>query len=55
MQISFQMALRKTGHSLAVTIPDEIVQGMNLKEGDTMLVSVSEKDEIVIKPKKGSK
>jgi AbrB family looped-hinge helix DNA binding protein len=51
MPISFQMTLRKTGHSLAVTIPDPIVQGLNLKEGDTMLVTLSEKDEIIIRKK----
>jgi putative addiction module antidote len=38
------MKLSKVGNSLRLTIPKPVVEGLGLKEGDTLILSVSDSE-----------
>ena len=50
MPITFKVKAVKIGNSIRMTIPKEIVEYLEIKEGDILLVSVTDK-QIVVKKK----
>jgi bifunctional DNA-binding transcriptional regulator/antitoxin component of YhaV-PrlF toxin-antitoxin module len=50
LPVVFKVKLGKTGHSLKVTLPRPIIDGFGWKEGDEILLLVSDND-IVLKKK----
>ncbi|MDG6988452.1 MAG: AbrB/MazE/SpoVT family DNA-binding domain-containing protein [Nitrososphaerota archaeon] len=53
MPLIFRVILGKTGNSLRVTLPRPIVEGFDWKEGDEIVLYVSE-GEITLKKGKGA-
>ena len=53
MPLVFRVTLGKTGNSLRVTLPKPIVEGFDWKEGDEIVIYVSE-GEITLKKGKGA-
>jgi len=51
MPITFKVKAVKIGNSIRMTIPKEIVEYLEIKEGDILLVSVTDK-QIIVKKKK---
>jgi putative addiction module antidote len=41
LPVQFKMKLSKVGNSLRVTIPKPVAEGLGWKEGDTLILSVS--------------
>ncbi|MDE1853600.1 MAG: AbrB/MazE/SpoVT family DNA-binding domain-containing protein [Thaumarchaeota archaeon] len=54
MPLIFRVVLGKTGNSLRVTLPRPIVEGFHWKEGDEIILSVTE-GEIVLRKGKDAK
>jgi AbrB family looped-hinge helix DNA binding protein len=54
MPVKFKMKLSKVGNSLRVTIPKPVVDGLELEEGDILVLSVSG-DEISVRKPGGRK
>ncbi len=54
MPLIFRVILGKTGNSLRVTLPRPIVEGFDWKEGDEIVLYVTE-GEIILKKGKDSK
>ena len=50
MPITFKVKAVKIGNSIRMTIPKEIVEYLEIKEGDILLVSVTDK-QIIVKKK----
>ena len=48
MPVVFKVKLGRTGHSLKVTLPRPIIEGYGWKEGDEIVLVVTDKD-IVLK------
>ena len=44
MPVVFRVKLGKTGHSLKVTLPRPIIDGFGWKEGDEIVLLVSEQE-----------
>jgi putative addiction module antidote len=44
MPIQFKMKLARVGNSLRVTIPKPVADGMRLREGDTLAISVTDSE-----------
>ncbi|MGP8069372.1 MAG: AbrB/MazE/SpoVT family DNA-binding domain-containing protein [Candidatus Bathyarchaeia archaeon] len=42
MPVQFKMKLAKVGNSLRVTIPKPVVEGLGLKGGDMLMLSVTD-------------
>jgi antitoxin component of MazEF toxin-antitoxin module len=53
MPVMFERKLFATSGSLRVNIPLEIVKALDLKEGDTALISLNDHQMILEKAKKG--
>lgn len=53
MPLIFRVILGKTGNSLRVTLPRPIVEGFDWKEGDEIVLSVTE-GEVVLKKGKSA-
>lgn len=51
--VVFRVILGKTGNSLRVTLPRPIVEGFNWKDGDEIVLYVSEGEIILRKGKSG--
>ena len=51
--VPFKIKVGKVGHSLRITIPKEIAEYLNIKEGDVVLVFVSNSEIVVKRQKKG--
>ena len=54
MPVKFKMKLAKVGNSLRLTIPKPVVDGLGLKEGEILILSVSD-DEIRVRRQGGGK
>jgi AbrB family looped-hinge helix DNA binding protein len=52
--VVFRVILGKTGNSLRITLPRPIVEGFNWKEGDEIVLYVSE-GEVTLKKAEGKK
>lgn len=44
MPVVFRVKLGRTGHSLKVTLPRPIIDGFGWKEGDEMVLVVTDRD-----------
>ena len=55
MPLIFRVILGKTGNSLRVTLPRPIVEGFGWKEGDEIILSVTEGEVILRKGKDAPK
>ena len=55
MPLIFRVVLGKTGNSLRVTLPRPIVEGFDWKEGDEIVLYVTEGEVILRKGKEGPK
>jgi putative addiction module antidote len=54
LPVEFKVKLSKVGNSLRATIPKPVVEGLGLKEGDILVISVSD-GEIRIRKSRGPK
>jgi AbrB family looped-hinge helix DNA binding protein len=54
MPVKFKMKLAKVGNSLRLTIPKPVVDGLGLKEGEILILSVLD-DEISVRRQGGRK
>jgi AbrB family looped-hinge helix DNA binding protein len=54
MPVKFKMKLAKVGNSLRLTIPKPVVDGLGLKKGDFLVLSVSD-SEISVRKQGGRK
>ncbi|MDA4120790.1 MAG: AbrB/MazE/SpoVT family DNA-binding domain-containing protein [Thaumarchaeota archaeon] len=49
MPVVFKVKLGRTGHSLKVTLPRPIIDGFGWKEGDEIVLSVTDQEIILRK------
>jgi AbrB family looped-hinge helix DNA binding protein len=49
MPVVFRMKVGKVGHSLKVTIPQEIAEALELADGDSVLMEVTDHELIIRK------
>jgi AbrB family looped-hinge helix DNA binding protein len=54
MPIKFEISVVEVGRSLKVTIPVEITKYLNIKKGDTVLMSIDDSHIIIEKKKESS-
>ena len=55
MPIEFEISVVKVGNSLRMTIPKQIAKAMNLKKGDTLIVTMTNGDMVVRKQENESR
>jgi AbrB family looped-hinge helix DNA binding protein len=49
LPVQFELKLQKVGNSLRLTIPRPVVDGLGLKAGDILVLSVGGGDEIKVR------
>jgi putative addiction module antidote len=55
LPIEFKVKVAKIGNSLRATIPKPIVDGIGLKKGDTLILTVSDSEIKIRKANRGKK
>jgi AbrB family looped-hinge helix DNA binding protein len=53
LPVQFKLKLQKVGNSLRLTIPKPVVDGLGLKEGDILVLTVGGGDEIRVRKLRG--